>query len=51
MDLCARNWVVCNPSKFRFGRKEVDFAVFTVTDGAVKPTKKCWRQLQTFPNL
>lgn len=51
MDLCARNGVVCNPCKFRFGRNEVDFAGFTVTDGRVKPTKKRWRRLQTFPNL
>ena len=45
VDLCARNRVVFNPSKFGFERKEVDF---TVTDDGVKPTKK---MLEALANL
>ena len=40
--------MVCNPSMFRFGRKEVNMAGFTVTDGGVKPTQKCWEAIANF---
>ena len=49
IDLCARNGVVFNPTKFKFGRKEVDFAGFTVTDDGVKPTKKMLEAIANFP--
>ena len=40
VDMCARNGGVFNPNKIRFGKREVDFAAFTITDKAGKPTKK-----------
>ena len=49
IDLCARNGVVFNPTKFKFGRKEVDFAGFTVTDEGVKPTRKMLEAIASFP--
>ena len=35
IDLCARNGVVFNPEKFKFGKKEVDFAGFSVKDDGI----------------
>ena len=49
IELCARNGVVFNPAKFKFGRTEVDFAGFTVTDTGVKPTKKMLEAIREFP--
>ena len=49
IDLCVRNGMVFNPSKFKFGRREVDFAGFTVTDDGVKPTKKMLDAIKNFP--
>ena len=40
--------MVCNPSMFRFGRKEVNMAGFTVSDGGVQPTQKCWEAIANF---
>ena len=41
--------MVFNPSKFTFGRQEVDFAGFTVTDDGVKPTRKMLEAIRGFP--
>ena len=49
IELCAKNGVVFNPAKFKFGRTEVDFAGFTVTDTGVKPTKKMLEAIKDFP--
>ena len=35
-DLCVRNQVVFNPAKFKFGRREVDFALVHMTNEGVK---------------
>lgn len=35
-DLCVRNQVVFNSAKFKFGRREVDFAVVRMTNEGVK---------------
>ena len=34
--LCVRNQVVFNSAKFKFGRREVDFAVVRMTNEGVK---------------
>ena len=39
VDLLPRNGVVFNPDKFKFGRQEVNFAGFNMTDEGVRPTK------------
>ena len=49
IDLCPRNGVVFNPTKFRFGRRVLDFAGFTVTDDGVKPTQKMLEAISNFP--
>ena len=51
IDLCARNGVVFNPDKFKFGRKEVDFAGFNVKDDGIKPTKEMLEAIANFPSL
>ena len=40
IDLCGRNGVIFNPSKFVFAVDEADFAGFTVTLDSIKPTLK-----------
>ena len=50
VDLCARNGVVFNPDKFKFGRREVDFSGFNVTDEGVRPTKRMLEAMASFPN-
>ena len=49
MDLFARNGVVLNPDRFKFGRREFDFAGFNVTDEGVRPTKKMLEAITSFP--
>ena len=49
IELCGRNGVVFNPAKFKFGRTELDFAGFTVTDSGVKPTKRMLEAIRDFP--
>ena len=49
VDLCARNGVVFNPDKFRFGRREVDFVGFNMTDKLVKPTKRMLEAIASCP--
>ena len=49
MDLCARNGVVFNRTKFKFGRREVDFAGFNVTDEGVRPTQRMLEAIANFP--
>ena len=49
VDLRARNGVVFNPDKFRFGRTEVDIAGFNVTDEGVRPTKRILEAIASFP--
>ena len=49
MDLCVRNGVVFNPDKFKFGRQDVNFAWFNVTDDGIRPTKKIPKAIADFP--
>ena len=35
---CAQNGIIFNPDKFMFGKDEVDFGGFTITEDRVKPT-------------
>ena len=43
------NGIVFNPSKFVFGREEVDFMGFTVTKDGYKPTNKLIEAIKNFP--
>ena len=48
VDLYVRNGVVFNPNKIRFGKREVDFAAFAITDKAGKPTMKMIETIANF---
>jgi hypothetical protein len=47
--LCAQNGVVFNPKKFQFGRKEIDFAGFKISEDGLKPTASIMDAIQNFP--
>ena len=49
IDLCGRNGVIFNPSKFVFAADDADFAGFTVTLDSIKPTLKMTRAIREFP--
>ena len=46
---CNRNGVVFNPKKFVFGKSEVDFAGFTLTENSVRPSDKLVSAIRDFP--
>lgn len=47
--LCSQNGVVFNPKKFQFGRNEVDFAGFTISNDGLKPTASIIDAIKNFP--
>ena len=49
IDLCGRNGVTFNPSKFVFAAETADFAGFTVTLDSIKPTLKMTKAIKDFP--
>ena len=49
IDLCGRNGVTFNPSKFVFAADVVEFAGFTVTMDSIKPTLKMTEAIREFP--
>ena len=49
LDTCGKNGVTLNPTKFRFGQDEVEFAGFEITNQTVKPCKKYIRAISDFP--
>merc|ERR1712016_105583 len=49
IDVCSRAGIVFNPDKFVFGRREVDFAGFTVKWDGYAPTKKLIEAIENFP--
>ena len=49
LDICARNGITLNPSKFRFAQDEVEFAGFEITRTEVKPWRKYLRAISEFP--
>ena len=46
---CAQNGIIFNPNKFVFGKDEVDFGGFTITDGGVKPTSAMIDAIANYP--
>ena len=46
---CAQNSIIFNPNKFVFGKDEVDFGGFTITDDRVKPTSAMTDAIANFP--
>ena len=49
LDLCARNGITLNPSKFRFAQDTVEFAGFTVTPTEVRPANHFTDAIRKFP--
>ena len=49
MEKCSKAGIVFNPKKFVFARDDVDFAGFTVTKDAIKPTKAMLEAIRDFP--
>ena len=50
LDLCGRNGIVLNPSKFVFSKQTVDFAGFTITPTSVKPCAGSLKAIEEFPS-
>ena len=48
-DLCARNGITLNPTKFQFAEDSVDFAGTTITPTSVKPNQKFLDSIIKFP--
>ena len=48
LDLCGRNGIVLNPSKFELCKKEVEFAGFQVRMETIKPCTKIMKSIAEF---
>ena len=46
---CNENGLVFNPNKFRFARREVEFAGFLITEDGIKPAAKYTAAIRDFP--
>ena len=46
---CADNRIIFNPKKFIFGKDEVDFGGFSITQDGVKPTTDMIDAIASFP--
>lgn len=49
LDICGRNGITLNPSKFHFGQDTVEFAGFTIGKNEVKPAAHFYEAIQNFP--
>ena len=49
LDLCGKNGITLNPTKFVFCRRTVEFAGFLVTPTSVKPCPRSLEAIQNFP--
>ena len=49
LDLCGRNGIVLNPSKFVFAKQTVEFAGFLITPTSVKPCSRSIEAIRKFP--
>ena len=50
LDLCGRNGIVLNPSKFVFSKQTVEFAGFLITPTNVKPCPQSLKAIEEFPS-
>ena len=46
---CSRQGITFNEEKFAFGRKEIEFLGFIITEDSVKPSKEMIESIQDFP--
>ena len=49
ISLCGSNGITFNPKKFSFGRDDVEFAGFEISNDSVKPSKKILQSITEFP--
>ena len=49
LDLCGRNGIILNPTKFIFCRQSVEFAGFLITPTSVKPCPRSLEAILNFP--
>ena len=49
LELCGRNGIVLNPTKFVFAKNTVEFAGFEITPTTVKPCPRLLEAIQEFP--
>lgn len=49
LDICGRNGIVLNPTKFVFAQHTVDFAGFQITPTSVKPCVRSLEAIEQFP--
>ena len=49
IDLCTRNGIVFNPTKFHFVKDTVDFAGFTLTPTGIRPSNQMLSAIADFP--
>ena len=49
LDLCARNGITLNPSKFQFAEDTAEFAGLNITPTNIKPSSKFLNSIQNFP--
>ena len=50
LELCGRNGIILNPTKFTFAADEVEFAGFNITKNNVKPCNKYIQAINEFPS-
>lgn len=49
LDICGRNGITLNPSKFQFAKQSVEFAGFLVTPNSVQPCPRFLEAIEHFP--
>ena len=49
LDLCGRNGIVLNPTKFVFAKPTVEFAGFVISPNTVKPCSRMFEAIANFP--
>ena len=49
LDLCGKNGIILNPTKFKFAQDEVKFAGFHITKDNVRPGDKFFNAISEFP--
>ena len=49
LELCSKNGITFNPTKFQFAQDEVEFLGFDVTNDSVKPSKEMLEAIENFP--
>ncbi|XP_066931785.1 uncharacterized protein [Clytia hemisphaerica] len=49
LDICGKNGIIQNPSKFKFGENIVEFAGFEITLDSVRPAPSMLRAITDFP--